>query len=64
MFEVRSAEGHRPMSAGTGGSAGAGRDEREPWLLASKLPESQWSAAQVVARYKRPLQPRWEKRPV
>ncbi|WP_240931808.1 transposase, partial [Azotobacter chroococcum] len=30
--------------------------EREPWLLASNLPEERWSAAQVVAIYKRRMQ--------
>lgn len=33
-----------------------GRREREPWLLASKLPETQWNAAQVVALYERRMQ--------
>ncbi|MET1081023.1 MAG: IS4 family transposase [Pseudomonas sp.] len=33
-----------------------GRREREPWLLASNLPETQWNAAQVVALYKRRMQ--------
>ncbi|TBW33918.1 IS4 family transposase [Azotobacter chroococcum] len=30
--------------------------EREPWLLASNLPEERWNAAQVVAIYKRRMQ--------
>lgn len=30
--------------------------EREPWLLASNLPESHWNAAQIVAIYKRRMQ--------
>lgn len=30
--------------------------EREPWLLASNLPEAQWNAAQIVAIYKRRMQ--------
>ncbi|MGV6477259.1 IS4-like element ISAzvi5 family transposase [Azotobacter vinelandii] len=29
------------------------RRESEPWLLASNLPEAQWSAAQIVAIYRR-----------
>src|SRR3990167_3007032 len=30
--------------------------EREPWLLASNLPAEQWTAAKVVAVYKRRMQ--------
>ena len=30
--------------------------EREPWLLASNLPQSHWNAAQIVAIYKRRMQ--------
>jgi len=32
------------------------RREREPWLLASNLPETQWNPAKIVAIYKRRMQ--------